>query len=140
VQKASRFRFTDLALKAVPFKAHTTYIWDERTTLGLRIGKRTKTFIAMNSNGRRIKIGKYPICSLLLARQKHLQLQRDAFLGHTNSSQTASYAVEQYLEAQAQKTRANTRAVGCAGEWRDWNYGCVVRRQCCFSDHSDRRG
>jgi hypothetical protein len=66
---------TDLSLKALPFEEgrQRDYTDDSIPGLTLRVGKRTKTFMLLVGSGktrRRHKIGRYPKCTLQVARAK----------------------------------------------------------------------
>jgi hypothetical protein len=60
VQKA-RLRLTDLAIRSIAFSSQTKYVWDANLRgFGIRIGKHSKTFVAVRDGGRRLTLGKYP--------------------------------------------------------------------------------
>jgi site-specific recombinase XerD len=102
-QCKNRFNFTDLALRALPFSERTTYVWDGYTTLGLRIGKRSKTFIVIKPNGKRVTLGRYPALSLQSARRRINVPQP------ISASPLLSQALDAFLTAHAAKTRDLTQ-------------------------------
>jgi len=71
---------TDLSLRSLKAEVRADY-WDTKTpSFGVRVGKRTKTFIA-KLNNRRITIGAYPLISLQDARRRALGLKSDKRTG-----------------------------------------------------------
>ena len=106
-----RLKFTDLILSSLAYTDATTYVWDTHAPgLGLRIGKRTKTFVAIKPDRKRLTLGKYPYICLLDARKRHAAIKYGNCLGASPHSTAliASYAVEQYLQSHSSKARAST--------------------------------
>ena len=66
-----RRQFTELSIKSFPFAEGPQYdVWDANLPrFGLRIGKRTKTFV-LNAGKRRITLGRYGVISLKEARDE----------------------------------------------------------------------
>ncbi len=89
----SKLLFTDLALSKIAVPGS---YWDSSTrAFGLRVGKRSKTFMVVRSDGTRVKLGRYPATKLRDAR-------RNAVLALMASPETesrcdAADAVAEYL-------------------------------------------
>lgn len=69
-------RLTDLSVKALkPSEKYITYFSDITPGFGIRVGKRSRTWIVMRGRGReRVRLGAYPELSLAEARKKAMQL------------------------------------------------------------------
>ena len=97
----SKILFTDLTLSklAVPGS-----YWDSSTpAFGLRVGKRTKTFMVVRTDGSRVKLGRYPVTKLRDAR-------RNAVLTLTSTPERqvrvdASDAVGEYLRTRVLRSK-----------------------------------
>jgi integrase-like protein len=108
--KNPRFRFTDFALKALPYSDAHTYVWDTAfPTLGMRIGKRTKTFIVIKPGGKRITLGKYPFTSLSDARRRAAKLYGDAQTLPTAHSMSTLQAISTFFDTHVAKNRPKTQ-------------------------------
>ncbi len=109
-----KLRLTDLAVKklASPVSGQTTY-WDELTPgFGVRCSTRSKSYVVMYGERRRLKtLGRYPDISLAEARR-----QAKVFLAteaqQPTPSQTYDYdlVVKKYLRDCASRLRASTLA------------------------------
>lgn len=99
-----RFHFTDIAIRSLPFHDSTTYVWDGHSTLGLRIGKRSKTFLVITPNGKRVTIGRYPRITLQQAR-----LRINSAHSAPSTAPALSAVLDQFLKAHAAKTRPLTQ-------------------------------
>jgi integrase len=76
----AKFPFTDLKIQSLPEGEY----WDQKLgAFGLRVGKRTKTFLLIKGN-RRVKIASYPATSLADARRKALTLKGSQQSGGTD--------------------------------------------------------
>jgi Arm domain-containing DNA-binding protein/integrase-like protein len=106
-----RFRFTDLSLRTLALTEATSYVWDTHTPgLGLRIGKRTKTFLLIKADRKRLTLGKFPHLSLLDARKRHAAIRYGTADASTASdAPIASLALEKFLQSHATKTRLSTQ-------------------------------
>jgi len=72
-----RLALTDLSIRALKMDGAQVDYWDTKTSgFGIRIGKRTKAFVAKVDN-RRITIGQYPLLSLQEARRLALGLKSE---------------------------------------------------------------
>lgn len=92
-----RRKLTELTIKSLPYSNRQTDVWD--TTLprfGLRIGKRTKTFIFNDGHTRRA-LGRWPHTSLQDARNRAKTILLAKYM--PQSSLRAPEAAKQYLEA-----------------------------------------
>ncbi len=98
-------KFTDTFIKSAP---SGTY-W-EGNGFGLRVGKKSKTFIVLISSGKRLTIGRYgPGLSLATARRNAQQLQAAKTLRlYRPVAITFKCALERFLEASAAKHRPST--------------------------------
>lgn len=66
-------KLTDLAIQKLPYgKGQITYWCREMKGFGVRVGTRSKTFIRIDSDGIRHKLGVYPLCILADARRRAL--------------------------------------------------------------------
>lgn len=102
--------FTDLALRALPFSdAQITY-WDQSfPAFGLRVGKRTKTFIVVRDGGRRLKVGDFPAKSLKEARRDaRLKLLHGTPDASGTLAITAARALSLFLENRKTKNKPRT--------------------------------
>lgn len=107
--KNPRLRFTDLALRSLPYSHTHAYVWDTAfPTLGMRIGKRTKTFIVIKPGGKRITLGKYPFMTLSDARQRAAKLYGHATIALSNAP-TALQAVSTFFDTHVAKNRPKTQ-------------------------------
>jgi integrase len=102
---------TDLAIQRLPSsQRHDTY-WDASLpSFGIRVGKRSRTFVMMRgAERRRITLGRYPFTSLKEARLKaHALIAGTHTIDEKDDSPKAILIVDQFLEAHRQKTRENT--------------------------------
>ena len=102
-------RLTDLSVRALKFSdAQTTYWDDTLPAFGVRVGRRTKTFIVVQSGGRRTKVGSYPDTSLQDARKAARLLLANPPSPATRPAMTVAQATTLFLEAHAQKNRASS--------------------------------
>jgi integrase len=102
-------RLTDLSVRALKFSdAQTTYWDDALPAFGVRVGRRTKTFIVVQSGGRRTKVGSYPNTSLQDARKAAKLLLASPPSPATRAAVTVMQAATLFLEAHAQKNRATS--------------------------------
>ena len=109
----NRIRLTDIAVRALKyFDGQITYWDDTLPAFGVRVGNRSKTFIVVQSGGRRLKIGSYPQTSLHDARQaaKLLLATPAPPVVPGSVAITVSHAVALFLETRAQKNRASSKA------------------------------
>ena len=98
---------TDLSLRSLKTEARADY-WDTKTpSFGVRVGKRTKTFIA-KLNNRRITIGAYPLISLQDARRLALGLKSDKRTG-LGRSLTFKQAHAQFLAIHVPSLKPSTQ-------------------------------
>jgi integrase len=105
----NRIHLTDIALRALkPTTTQTTY-WDDAVpAFGVRVGRRSKTFLIVRDGGHRIRIGRYPVMSLHEARKEAKRLLSLAELPRAVSV-TVSQAVATFLESRQQQNRSNTK-------------------------------
>jgi integrase len=107
----NRIRLTDLAVRALKFSDTQTTYWDEaQPAFGVRVGKRSKTFIVVVRGGRRLKVGTYPDTKLRDARKAARHLLSDPAGQPSRRSITIDQAVTLFLETRAQKNRASSKA------------------------------
>ena len=105
-----RLRLTDLTIRSLPHTPATRYIWDaDLRGFGLRIGKQSKTFVAIKHGGRRFSLGKYPQVGLKTARDR----AKAALYGNNTFSLPATgpstdEAFEIYLKTRHAKNKART--------------------------------
>ena len=90
---------TDASIAALPFSTETATLWDDGLSgFGLRIGKRSKTFIVLIASGRRQKLGKYPTLTLGNARKEAKRLLAEKTLGNVRPTFKAyDDAKDEYL-------------------------------------------
>jgi integrase len=91
-----RTHLTDLAIRSLKAERRETY-WDENfPAFGIRVGKRSKTFLVMvGPRRRRITIGRYPHYSLQTAKRKAMALLSAPHADHV--SMRYDDALEGYL-------------------------------------------
>lgn len=108
----NRIRFTDIAIRSLkPATSQATYWDDTLPAFGVRVGRRSKTFLVIRDNGRRIKIGRYPTVSLHDARKEAKRLLSLAEAPPASSSAvTVASSVSLFLESRAQRNRPVTKA------------------------------
>ena len=107
----NRIRLTDLTLRALKFSDTQITYWDEtQPAFGIRVGKRSKTFIVVAKGGRRLKVGTYPDTKLHDARKAARHLLSDPNTQSSRRSITVDQAVTHFLETRAQKNRASSKA------------------------------
>jgi integrase len=107
----NKILFTDLALRALPFSDPRTTYWDRGFSpgaFGLRVGKKSKTFIAIRNGGRRIKIGDYPRISLKDARKEARRVLDDRAPIRNPGAMPAVQALTLFLEDRQKKNRPST--------------------------------
>ena len=113
MQKPSKLRFTDLAIKALkpPEKGLTTR-WDEALTgFGIRVSQTgTKTFFVMyGTNRQRTTIGRYPVIALSEAREAAKRiLATQTLQKHLPRSQGFSNALTAFLENTERRVASKT--------------------------------
>jgi integrase len=103
---------TDLFIQRLqPADPHVTYYDRMLPSFGIRVGKRSRTFVIMKGqNRKRIPLGRYPEISL-----KHARDRAKVLLCSSQAPQSASaapsvyFAVHQFLQAHAAKTRLGTQ-------------------------------
>ena len=59
---------TDITIQKFPFASQYT-VWDDIPCFGIRVGRKTKTFVVKQYNRYHV-IGRYPIISLKMAREE----------------------------------------------------------------------
>ncbi len=101
------FVFTDMSIRSLKSNSRTDF-WDTKTPgFGIRVGLRSKTFIAKVHN-RRITIGRYPDLSLAEARRKaHGAKSEDAPV--ERSKITFELAYEKFKEAHVRTKKPRTQ-------------------------------
>lgn len=105
-------KFSDIAVQRLPLGMH----WDASTpAFGLRVGKRTRTFICVKDHNR-ITIGRYPAISLQDARKRAKGILIG--VGTLRSTQSYSDALEMYLRQIASQTKPRTA----------YEYGLILKR------------
>jgi len=88
--------FTDLSIRSLTFETRTD-VWDAKTPgFGMRVGRRSKVFIAKVTN-RRHTLGGYPDLTLAEARRKALALK---------SEEAPGRPVQNYLRAGVRKIQS----------------------------------
>ncbi|MGE3701851.1 MAG: integrase arm-type DNA-binding domain-containing protein, partial [Hyphomicrobiaceae bacterium] len=104
-----RRRLNELTIRSLPFSDTHYDVWDESLPrFGLRIGKRTKTFV-INAGKRRISLGRVGIVTLKQARDEARRRIGAKFLPAV--SPNAQDAAQWYLDAiQGQRSPATVRA------------------------------
>ena len=105
-----KIHLTDLALRALPFSDTQVTYWDDTfPAFGVRIGKRSKTFIVVRDGGRRLKIGEFPAKSLKDARHEaRLKLLQPAPPDPVTANVMAAHALSVFLESRKSKTKPRT--------------------------------
>jgi len=98
---------TDLTIRSLKAERRADY-WDAKTpSFGVRVGKRSKIFVAKVQN-RRITIGAYPAISLADARRKALALKSENAPVPV-ATVTFEHAYEKFKEAHCSRKRARTQ-------------------------------
>jgi integrase len=98
----AKFPFTDLKIQSLP----EGEFWDSKLgAFGLRVGKRTKTFLLIKGN-RRVKIASYPATSLAEARRKALTLKGSQVNGGTDL--TLEEAIELFYRTHCHSYRPSS--------------------------------
>lgn len=108
-----REKFTDIAVKKFGAGMH----WDLSTpAFGLRVGKRSRTFLCVKSGGIKITIGRYPAMSLQEARRR----AKGLLVAKYERVNPAGYleAVERFLKHMEGELRRRTHH----------DYGLILRR------------
>ncbi|NJO33816.1 MAG: integrase arm-type DNA-binding domain-containing protein [Rhodospirillales bacterium] len=101
---------TDLSVRALKCAdAQITYWDDTQPAFGVRVGKRSKTFIVVVKGGRRLKVGSYPDTKLQDARKAARLLLADPASQPGRRSVTVDQAVTLFLETRAQKNRPSSK-------------------------------
>jgi integrase len=102
--------FTDASIAALPFVPDTTTLWDDSLSgFGLRIGKKSKTFIVLIASGRRQKLGQYPTLTLGKARQEAKRILAEKTLGNVRPTFKAyEEAKDEYLVHCKAKNKLST--------------------------------
>jgi integrase len=105
----NRIHFTDITIRALKSSPAQTTYWDEAVpAFGVRIGRRSKTFLIVRDGGHRIKIGRYPAISLHDARKEAKCLLALTELPRA-SAVTVSQAVATFLDTRQQQNRSKTK-------------------------------
>ena len=103
---------TDISIRALkPPDTGQVTIWDTNSPVGVRLSQGgSKTFITIVSSGRRHVIGRWPSCSLSLARKEALRIQAEKTLGIAKPTPTITFdeARSLYLEECKRKNRPET--------------------------------
>lgn len=95
---------SDVTLQKLPYGSQYT-VWDAIPCFGIRVGRKTKTFV-VKQNNRYYVIGRYPIISLKVAREE--AKRRLALKYFPKSSINTLEASKQYLDAIKGEKRPNT--------------------------------
>ena len=107
----NRIHLTDLSLRSLKFSDSQVTYWDSmQRAFGVRVGRRSKTFIVIIDGGRRLKVGTYPDLKLQDARKAARQLLSNPEAQARRRSINVDQAVTQFLETRAQKNRPSTKA------------------------------
>jgi integrase len=107
----NRIRLTDLSLRSLKFSDTQVTYWDEtQRAFGVRVGRRSKTFVVVVDGGRRLKVGTYPDMKLQDARKMARQLLSDPASQARRRTISVEQAVILFLETRAQKNRPSTKA------------------------------
>jgi integrase len=109
----NRLRFTDISVRALKFsEAQITYWDDTLPAFGVRVGRRSKTFIVVQNGGRRLKVGAYPETSLQDARKaaKLLLASPTPPTPAGRNAVTVLQAATLFLETRARKNRPSSAA------------------------------
>lgn len=105
----SKIHFTDLALRALPFSDTQITYWDQSLpAFGLRVGRRSKTFIVIRGGGRRVKIGSFDKKSLKDARTEARRVLTDSLPERNPLGIPAAQALTLFLEDRKKKNRPST--------------------------------
>lgn len=102
-------RLTDLAIRKLPFtaKGQKTYFDDQLGGFGVRVGRRTKSFVVMYGQARKLKtLGKYPDISLQDARNGAKKLLATRPAPHVEIDYKTAY--EAFLDECRGKNRPKT--------------------------------
>jgi integrase len=99
-------KLSDLSVRTLPPGTH----WDAHTPgLGVRVGKRSRTFIVLVRSGKRKAIGRYPYLTLAAARKECARIKAEAILGRIHPTRTAfADAVEDYFRSCEHRVRPRT--------------------------------
>lgn len=95
---------TDITIQKLPFGSQYT-VWDDIPCFGIRVGRKTKTFVVKQYNRYHV-IGRYPIISLKMAREE--AKRRLALKYFPQSSIDTLEASKLYLDAIKGEKRPNT--------------------------------
>jgi integrase len=107
----NKIHFTDLALRALPLSdTQVTYLDKNFSpgSFGLRVGKRSKTFIAIRNGGRRIKIAEFPKTALKDARREARRVLDDRAPNVNARGISATQALALFLEDRKTRNRPST--------------------------------
>lgn len=101
---------TDLFIQRLPAcDPHTTYYDKTMPNFGIRVGKRSRTFVFMHGlQRRRISLGRYPFTTLKAARSKASALLSGTIVPSQNGGPKAAAVLEQYFDAHEKTTRPST--------------------------------
>lgn len=109
----NRLRLTDVAVRALRFSDRQVTYWDDTLpAFGVRVGRRSKTFVVVQNGGRRLKVGAYPQTSLQDARKAAKQLLASPTPPNSTGpgAVTVLRAATLFLETRAQKNRPASKA------------------------------
>ena len=97
---------SDIAIRTLPPGVY----WDAHTRgLGVRVGKRSRTFIVLVRSGKRKNIGRYPYLTLAAARKECARIKAETLLGKLHPTRTAfADAVTDYFESCEPRVRPRT--------------------------------
>jgi hypothetical protein len=105
----SKIHFTDLALRALPFSDTQVTSWDKSfPAFGLRVGKRSETFIVVRNGGHRLKIGDLAKRSLKDARTKARRVLADRTPERNPLGIPAAQALALFLKDRKKKNKPST--------------------------------
>jgi hypothetical protein len=105
----NKIHFTDLALRALPFSDTQVTYWDRSfPTFGLRVGRRSKTFIVVRNGGRRVKIGDYARKSLKDARLEARRVLAERIPDRNPLGIPAAQALTLFLDDRKKKNKPST--------------------------------
>src|SRR5437879_4330417 len=106
-----QIHLTDLAIQRLPASDSYVTYWDQALpAFGIRIGKRSRTFVIMKGTERkRISLGRYPALTLKDARQKAYAFCSAQYIqAPASTAPSAQFAVDQFLQSHAAKIRSKT--------------------------------
>jgi integrase len=102
-----KLKLTDIGIEKLKHSPKQITYWDMLLpAFGIRVGAISKTFIVIDSEGRRTKLGRYPYLSLADARAQARQLISQIHAGtspNPTPSTTFKEAVESYLKTEGRK-------------------------------------